>query len=295
MLAMLKSLLAGAALLSTLWPALGESPTLAGAPRVFLARQDAEEETPDKSAATPHFWQLNPEAELANGGKNYCAPVAVANALVCLARQGAHALANADGDFESMTTLIQELASEDYCGTDPVEGTTPAKLLSGVQQYVEAQGYSCRLEYKGWRPVGAEQANTVRGKLPDTAWLAKAVAQPFTAVWLNIGWYSAGAEEGEFKRTGGHWVCVVACDDDTEDAPAFRIRNSLLRKTSADGGEDDEESVQFTQLGEGEAVDNRGNRRALEGTFQLAGPGLPLRKGVTALLDAAVVMKVRKE
>jgi hypothetical protein len=163
--------------------------------------------TMQKAAGTPHFWQRDSRAGFENGGRDYCCPVAVANSFFYLSNHGFPALLP-DGDgLQPQIDLIKLLASVDYFGTDPKNGTAPGAVLSGVRKYVEDMGYHCeRLEYEGWRKVGRNQREAIRAARPRLDWLKKGILNPHGAVWLNIGWYTRvgdGGTSGNVREATG--------------------------------------------------------------------------------------------
>jgi hypothetical protein len=240
--------------------------------------------TASKAEATPHFWQRDSRGGFANGGRDYCSPVAVSNSLVYLARNGFPALlSDGEGD-QPQIDLINVLASSDYFGTNPTSGTSPGEILSGVQKYVEEKGYSCaRLEYEGWRGVGRHDV-MARRVHPD--WLAEGINDPHGAVWLNVGWYTQGDAPGEWKRTGGHWVTLVGTGD---DAQTLVIHNPL-RRNDDDPASD---TINLEPMSEGTLLTGGKSTGDAAGMYRVSGPGLPLASGVdAAFLDDAIVLVV---
>ena len=99
-----------------------------------------------KAEEVPDFCQYEPRGGFANGGRDYCCPVAASNYLIYFSQHGyPNLLPNpAEPLFQAQIGMINRLASPDYFGTDPREGTGPGAVLRGVRRYVEASGYQCR-------------------------------------------------------------------------------------------------------------------------------------------------------
>jgi len=260
------------------------------------ASSDADVST-EKAAATPHFWQRDSRGGFENEGRDYCCPVAISNSFVYLAHHGFPSLLGEGDGVQPQIDLINQLASSDYFGTDPTTGTGPGGVLSGVQKYVENQGYHCeRLEYEGWRKVGRNQASAILAARPSLDWLKQGVRDPHGAVWLNIGWYTR-VGDGEWKRIGGHWVTLVGYG--AADPAGAADPNLLLIHNPATRGNDDrpddpaKDVVHLRQVAEGTLDTGKDSTEDAAGMYQLSGPGLPISRGVdAAFLDAAVVLVV---
>ena len=247
-----------------------------------------------KAAGVPDFWQYEPRGGFANGGRDYCCPVAASNYLLYFAQHGyPNLLPNSTqplSPFQAQIGMINQLASHDYFGTDPREGTGPGAVLRGVRRYVEESGYQCRrLEYEGWRPVGSAQQAAVRARLPQHDWLLAALDDPDGAVWLNVGWYEPGNAPGEWKRVGGHWLTLAGWKEETQ-GPALLIRNSLI--SAARVPDAAASTVRLTPAPGGQIVFPDGTRRETAGMDQVSGPGLPMKPGHYAFLDAAIVLVI---
>jgi hypothetical protein len=260
------------------------------------AAATAEDAATQKLNDTPHFWQRDSRGGFANEGRDYCCPVAVSNSLVYFARHGFPALLpGSDDTAQSQIDLINLLASSDYFGTDPENGTAPGSVLSGVQKYIEEKGYQCRrLEYEGWRNVGSAEAATVKAARPDLDWLSGGVTNPHGAVWLNIGWYRE-ITDGEWKRTGGHWVTLVGVrpGEADGDPPIFLIHNPATRGNGDQPDDPDKDVVYLKAVDSGTLDTGKTSTEDASGMYQLSGPGLPIAKGVdAAFLDAAIVVVV---
>jgi hypothetical protein len=277
---------------ATVSPAGTAVPTLArvlvadGAP---MARYDA---TAQKAAETPHFWQLDPRGGFANGGRDFCGPVAISDSLVYLARHGFPELLPAGEGDKAQIALINLLASPHYLGTDPDRGTGCGSVLKGIEKYVVSHGYQCTtMEYKGLKVLGRREEEFNIADRPDLDWMKRGILDPHGAVWLDVGWYTRTAE-GQWKRTGGHWVPMVGYDP--KDEYALLIHNPGTRG-NGDGPDDPAKDVVHLQaVAAGTLNTGYGPAEDAAGRYQIAGPGLPMGSDKVAFLEAAIVVVVSK-
>ena len=249
-----------------------------------------------KAATTPHFWQRDSRGGFENEGRDYCCPVAVSNSLAYLAHHGFPALLPEGGGVQPQIDLINLLASPDYFGTDPENGTPPGAVLTGVQKYVEKKGYSCaRLEYEGWRKIGRNAPVAVKARHPGLDWLERGISGPNGAVWLNIGWYKQ-VGDGEWKRTGGHWVTLVGYGA-TQAGTAMDPLLLLISNPATSKGDLEDVSgdvVHLRQVEEGTLDTGKESTEDAAGMYQVSGPGLPISRNVdVAFLDAAIVLVIK--
>jgi hypothetical protein len=251
-----------------------------------------------KAAGTPQFWQLDPRGEFENQGRDFCCPVAVSNSLVYFAHHGFPALLPEGSGVRAQINLINTLASSDYFGTDPDNGTAPGSVLSGVQKYVEEMGYSCsRLEYEGWRNVGRSRQSAVKAARPSLDWLKEGIGDANGAVWLNVGWYKR-VDQGEWKRTGGHWVTLVgygASQSGGATDPLLLLVHNPAKSANA-GGTDNfaNDVVELTPIEEGTLDTGKDSTEDAAGMYRMSGPGLPVSRNVdAAILDAAIVLVIK--
>ena len=250
-----------------------------------------------KAADTPHFWQRDPRGGFENDGRDYCSPVAVSNSLVYLAHHGFPALLD-DGDgVQPQIDLINTLASADYFGTDPENGTSPGQILAGVRKYVEEKGYACeRLEYEGWRSVGSHHASEVKASRTDLDWIKSGILDHKGVVWLNIGWYTRTGD-GEWKRTGGHWVTLVGFGatnaGDEPDPTLLLIHNPATHGSDTHADDPAQDVVHLKQIDEGTLHTGKTTTEDAAGMYQIVGPGLPTSRGVDAFLDDAIVLVIK--
>jgi hypothetical protein len=255
-----------------------------------LSAPDADSDR--RALETPAFYQLDPRGHFANGGRDYCCPVALSNSLVYLARHGYPDLLPAGTGDEAQIDLINQLASPDYLDTNPDNGTGPGAVLSALQKYISDKGYTCaRLEYEGWRSVGRNHQEAVVLSRADLDWIKSGIRNPRGAVWLNVGWYQQTAPD-QWKRTGGHWVALVGVGPSgTND---LLIHNSLLRQEGAPSSSPGRNLVHLDRIPAGTLQTGPAATEDAAGLYQVAGPGLPLGRHVdAAFLDAAIVLVLR--
>lgn len=245
-----------------------------------------------KSAETPHLWQLDPRGGYKNGGAYYCGPVAVADSLVYLAHHGFPDLLPPGEGVQPQIDLVNELASTRYLGTVSDNGTKPTLVLSGIENYIVGQGYQCTtMEYKGWPKLARREEEFVQGTRPDLAWIRQGISNPHGAVWLNVGWYTRTGE-GQWKRTGGHWVALVGCGD--SDPQTLLIHNPSTPGKDSQTDDPAQDVVQLQPIAAGTLETGEGPAQDAAGRYQISGPGLPMGRDQVAFLDAAIVMVVAK-
>lgn len=248
--------------------------------------------TAQKAAETPHFWQLDPRGGFANGGRDYCGPVAISDSLVYLAHHGFPELLPAGEGDAAQIALINLLASSHYLGTDPDKGTGCGSVLKGIEKYVVANGYQCTtMEYKGLKVLGRREQEFNIADRPDLDWMKRGILDPHGAVWLDVGWYTQTAG-GQWKRTGGHWVPMVGFD--ATDENALLIHNPGTRG-NGDRPDDPAKDVVHLKPVDGGTLDTGyGPAEDAAGRYQIAGPGLPMARDQVAFLEAAIVVVVSK-
>jgi len=247
----------------------------------------AVENSDKKAEETPCFWQQDKTAGFVDGGSNYCAPTAISNGLIYLAQaRGMKGLVPGTG-HDHQIALIEKLARE--MDTDPKNGTSPDKIITGLRRYVEANGFRMkRLEVATWRGLSEVNRACSVGKKPVLEWLRAAAADPECVEVFNVGWYRK--DENGFNRHSGHWVTVVNAGPGLRD---FSIHNPLLRPDT----QQQKKAVSLTMLDKGFNVINAEGKDTgnMSGYFQVAGPGLPLgAKTAAAVLDSVIVFSVQK-
>ncbi len=237
--------------------------------------------TATKQARTPAFCQSDPTAGFKGDGSNYCAPTAVSDGLIYLTTEREYE------DLAPATTpaahakLIKQLAAK--MATDPAKGTGPGAIMKGIWGYVTARGYEIdRLEYAGWRDIGADNAKRYgQGARPKLTWLRAGAKDPETVLLVNVGWYKQTT--GGYKRSGGHWLNVVGTGPGKLD---FVVRNPALPV----GEQRTKSAVQLTALDAGfKVVGSPGTPATMAGYYKVAGAALPMGKATTAVLDCAML------
>ncbi len=168
----------------------------------------------------PDLTQTDPELGVPGGGKAWCGPTAVSNALMWLDEKGRESLAPAGPDEHARELeLVRTLGSGHYMGTTPTGGTGTKNLIMGLHAYLRDVGWSeKRLQYQGWRshPVRF----STNEKLPKLDFIQKALADGGVAV-IHVGWYTPAKYGGNYyRRHGGHWLTVVGTEIDAEGRPA---------------------------------------------------------------------------
>jgi hypothetical protein len=248
--------------------------------------------TAQKAAETPHFWQLDPRGEFLNGGRDYCGPVAVSDSLVYLGRHGFPELLPASRGEQAQIDMINLLASPHYLGTDPNMGTGIGSVLRGIEKYVVSRGYQCStMEYEGWSRMDQHEEEFVMADKPDLNWMRKGVLDPHGVVWLAVGWYNQTGN-GQWKRTGGHWVPLVGFD--AKNPNALLIHNPGTRGNGSQPDDPAQDVIHLRPVGAGTLVTGEGPDLDASGRYQIAGPGLPMNPGQVAFLDAAIVVVISK-
>ena len=274
----------------------------------------------EKVESTPDLSQRDGIGYLPGKGKGYCAPVAVSNSLMQLALNGHSGLVELTGSTRmSQLRLAALLGEARYMNTDPKIGTGPSRVLRGIAVYMMEKGYGdATLAYQGWRKV--HEAFDTGLKTPDLD-LIKEGLRGESGVWLNLGWYHYDKETGQYSRLGGHWVTLVGYGEDNEGAPDPRMlvihdpaakkgdKNPMHRYVRVQKISWDKSnprpvlvssvkgyfermagtSVQECPDGGGEP----GLPRSAEGFYKLSGQLRIQKKADFAILDGAVVLKLK--
>jgi hypothetical protein len=243
-----------------------------------------------KADLTPTFWQRDPDADFEDEGRMHCAPTAVSDGLIYLARAFSMPdLVPGTRLKKDQIKLIEELA--EYFHTDPsIGGTNPDRILTGLQNYVKDKGYELsRLEVKTWRPVGKANKEFKIGTKPDMAWMRNAARSKDSVMIMNFGWYYE-TEDG-YNRKGGHWVAVVGAAPDSNE---FYIHNPILRAEE----QSKKQSLVLNRLDDDFMVVESGGKEIdetnMKGYYAGEGSGLPHGNKVEAILDAVIVFSLKK-
>jgi len=157
------------------------------------------------------FYLNQNNARYGDAGKMYCGPTSGAMACSWLAGHGyPKLLPTGDSQVDSLRHLVELLASDDFMGTDPEEGTPPARMIAGFSAYVEKAGYGLAdMQFSGWRVLPPGTARVKVSPIPDLDTIPPALANPHAIVLVNVGYYVQGSKPGELRRLGGHWVTAV--------------------------------------------------------------------------------------
>jgi hypothetical protein len=146
--------------------------------------------------------------------------------------------------------------------------------------------------------VGSSQRDKIKAPRPDLDWLKQAILDPHGAVWLNIGWYVPGDGDNEWKRTGGHWVTLVGYGapsaDETPNPRLLLIHNPATRGNGDAPDAAAKDVVYLQRIDEGTLDTGKDTTQDAAGMYRISGPGLPVSKGVVAILDTAIVLVVGK-
>ena len=192
----------------------------------------------DKIFSTPDLTQTDSRGHFAEGGKNYCAPVAVSDSFVWLSAHGfPRLLPDKQGVkelSEKQLALVQILSSPEYMNTSADEGTEVFCVLRGIKKYIQERGYSIkRLTYQGFRQIDPEFDS---GHSCPRLSMIKQDILGKSGVWLNLGWYKYKPENDTYTRLGGHWVTLVGYGVNVENklAPNTLIVHNPSRLAGLD-------------------------------------------------------------
>lgn len=240
----------------------------------------------DKIDAVPDLPQRKPEAVNA-GGKNYCGPTAVSDALMWLGDNGypdlLAGLSGLDHDAKQ-TSLAVTLASAIYMNTDPDDGTGIKELASGLEKYLtehHVEGF--RIAYQGWRTHRTEDDTGIT--IPTLPFLFLG-ALGKSAVWINLGWYKAGPEFCTYTRHNGHWVLVVGYYASDPTAPTLHIHDPSGRS----GDTPTTERVKLALITDGRLQgSNKGLPRPARDYMQAVGE-LKTPDGMVGIVDGAIAL-----
>lgn len=250
----------------------------------------------DRSGETPDFCQTDPAGGFPDKGGDFCGPVAVSNSLMYLAKNSFPKLLPAEKtEKEAQIELIHRLASKEYMDTVEKDGTSPPRLMAGVQRLAEDSGYKViRLEQQGWKEATAQFPQGA--EMPSLNWIKDGLSAKGGAVWLNVGWYKADAKTNEYRRIGGHWVTLVGYGKDRdgkEDSLTFMIHDPAPRT----GMKPLTQWVRFDPLEKGflqrDLSTTKVQRRAAKGFFEMKGEMKLKTNADVAILDAAVVLELK--
>ena len=155
----------------------------------------------------PNISQADQRNELLKSNPvSHCAPVAVSNTLMYLARvyfksHPTQLVESSSGELgdESQFRLIEELSK--HMKTSSTEGTTPQELMDGLEKYLTDRHYQFeKREWKGW---GNGEVSSLAPP-PEVEWILKNTLDSSDVIF-HLGWYKEG-EDSTYPRFGGHFV-----------------------------------------------------------------------------------------
>ena len=219
----------------------------------------------------PDFTQTDVRGKNSGNGQQYCAPVAVSNSLMWLGQKKIDQL-----------RLIEKLASSDYMNTSLKNGTGTTGVLNGVNKIAaELFGGYSELEYQGWRKHPGQYSRGV--KVPELDWLSRGISGK-SAVWLNVGWYKFDRDKNEYRRIGGHWVTLVAVENDM-----FIIHDPAPRAGQSFANE----YVRISRIRDGTLVGNKSGLPAPAKGYFILGRGMHTKSSAdVAIVDGAVLFVI---
>lgn len=135
-------------------------------------------------------------------GVELCGPTALSNAVVWLSQHGfPKLLPHHKGLPADQSELIRRLSKGDFLSTDEKTGTSPKHIVTGIENFLKANGYDCHIEQMGWRSSVHRL-----GVVPDEHWMLRS-CMGSSNVLVNVGWYKR--HETKYVRDDGHWVTLV--------------------------------------------------------------------------------------
>lgn len=218
-------------------------------------------------------------------GEYYCGPVSAANAVIMLSQNG---FPNLYRGSES-SALINDLAK--YFKTDK-QGTTSDNMCKGIEAFVEARGYKCKLNYQGFRPVDARYKTA---SLPDLNWI-KNETNKHNAVFLNIGVYKKTVQGGKtiYTRHYGHFVNVTGSGNNclSIDPNYLTIRDPYNRVEG-------DHYIKVIQINEGKLIHNPDDNEVsltdnAAGFYEISSKFNYFAPDEVAIINGVISMEVEK-
>jgi hypothetical protein len=240
----------------------------------------------ERIAGTPDLMQTSPELNLPAGGRYYCAPVALSNALAYLSKRGYARLVPANiGSTDGQAQLISKLGE-----LMMKDGNTTANdLLLSVRNYVRAQGYEIQsLKYEGFEKVDCEFCDEHRR--PDMNCIEKALDDPETVAILTVGFYIYVRETDSYVLLEEHDVTLLAYCRPEGQAAAGEHVLVIHDPSPRSGRQESDDFVRAVPIKHGCLLRDR---TPLAGVYKLSG-GLSVPKHATcALLEGVAVLKLK--
>lgn len=224
-----------------------------------------------KSAGTPDFCQTDKEGQFDDGGRKFCGPVAMSNALMWFAENGYPQLLDGKKpDKRAQIEMIQVLGSSGYMRTEGADGTNSLRLMEGAEKYVaERGGRFAKLEYRGRSRVPKKYKPT--DELPTPNWVAETLRDSRGGACVNIGWYTHDAATDTYARHAGHWMTATAAGADNH--PTIDLHDPASRS------------------GKGKVTHHAHLDRLASGTLTGEGRGFPFKAAGLFAIRGGIVTK----
>ncbi|MBX9689278.1 MAG: hypothetical protein K2X27_21390 [Candidatus Obscuribacterales bacterium] len=164
----------------------------------------------EKLDQIPDFKQTEKELGFPDQGRDFCAPVAVADTFAYMSEHGyRELLLKEDRNSKTVMPIASCRKLAELMKTRPIQGTSSEDFLNGLKAYIEqCSGYKIKeLKYHGWNRHPSEFDE--HAEIPDLAFLKNSIRNNRYA-WLNIGWYKENQQKHELERQSGHWLTLVA-------------------------------------------------------------------------------------
>ncbi len=215
------------------------------------------------------------QLDAGDNGEIACGPAAAANYIFWLASNGRSSLAAPEFGPEPVLSELKRMM-----GTQG-RGTSAMQFSTGLESFFRAKGLPVsQLDCAGWR-------SGCTGSSPELGNL-KAILKRGGGVFLNFGWYRSSGAISEYKRTGGHWVCLVGygVDCNGRDDPSVLVVHDPSPRC---GSMPNNEFLQMKKFDDANLLVSD-NKPAVDGSgyyFVDSGWRMPARTDV-AILDAAI-------
>jgi len=248
----------------------------------------------EKLDSVPDLTQTDPNGKLPGGGIFYCAPVAISNSLVWLADNG---FDNLMPDIADRTLaqfeMARQLGTRRYMNTSLETGSNTQEVLRGVYRYLIDKGYkNFWIEYQGW--CRHPRLFGTRVDIPEVSWIKQGLKGD-SVVWLNAGWYRYIPSKKYYYRFGEHWLTLVGYGVDKmgNKNPDILIVHDPAPRA---GKKASHTYIKLQRLNSGQLVGTQdGLPRLAKGYYLLAGDMRINRRADFAILDGAVVLRMKKK
>lgn len=241
-----------------------------------------------KVKTMPDFCQRDKRfGKLPADGRSYCGPTAISNALLWLANNGHPNLVDrTTAPMQTQFDLIKLLGSARFMKTDKDKGTSPQRIMKGLDKYVNDRGYQAKIEWKSWRKGGKYST----GKIPSRGFLAGAVRGRSNLV-LNVGWYTHDNQTDTYTRIGGHYVTMVGYQKLPESKLSIIIHDPSPRS----GLDTKHETCQLVPILKGTLAKwQKYEKRSAKGYLIME--GIKVKKGAQlGIIDGAIKFSVKRK